>query len=136
MRAAHIQDLKNQVPDYLANSGFNLDIILSKYINKSAKLKLFVYHLTKEQEKILLDKVKVFGYEVNQNYKVKDLINTRKSFNYVQAHDIFNSIQLKISAPLKQVINSAFMEGVTIWHVRDLNDFKGILDYDADNTEV
>lgn len=78
-----------------------------------------------------------YGYNFQNKFgKLKDLINTRYYFNYIECPETFENISMQLSASTKQIINDSVANGLTIWHVRDLNTFKGIKNYNYENVEM
>lgn len=84
--------------------------------------------ITEENAKILANYFHMFGYKVNQNYNLADVIHTRESFNYVQ------TINAKFSGNVPhdylEQIREMFDRGVTLWHTDDVGN------YDVENNEL
>lgn len=76
------------------------------------------------------------GYYIRQLRVFKNMVNTRYYFNYIQTGDVYNNITSQQSAGIKQLISSTLQDGLRIWHVRDVNTFKGIENYDYENQEI
>lgn len=77
-----------------------------------------------------------FGNTLNIIDDPKNYMNTRYYFNYIKGGNVFSLIKNRWSANRKQIINDAFQTGFTIWHVRDVETFKGIANYEYENQEI
>ena len=136
MRDAQIKDFKNQVPSFKAGTGIFGNLIIENNLPNATILKLSQYTLPEFLEDQLLSNVNLFGYQVKAEIKLADIINCREKWNYVQATDVFNTLNVKLSPPIKQIISGAFEQGIRIWHYRDSASWKGMLAYQESNNEV
>ena len=78
----------------------------------------------------------MYGYKTLQLKKIKEIINSRYLHNYIIALDVFNSIDNKLSPKIKEIITNAFAAGLSIWHYRNKQNWKGILAYEWENWEM
>lgn len=76
------------------------------------------------------------GYLVEELHNIDTIKSTRYYFNFVKAEDVFNTIDLQVSSEIKQLIGATFRDGITLWHYRDKNTWKGILNYTYENIEM
>lgn len=83
-------------------------------------------------------KVRVYNYLYHYGYKCNDFKkpNTRSRyyFNYIKT--IGANIKTNIDADFRAEIENAYNNGLTIWHYRDAETFKGINNYDYENVET
>ena len=139
MRDGQIKDKKSQIPSYKVGTGLYAPLIMENEIADANNLQVNQYTLPEFLKKQMNDQAKIFGYDVGINMKLKDIIHSRKGFVYVEANNVFNSIndtKYKLSAPIKQIFGTMFRKGVWIWIYRDKASWKGIMDFDKDNKEV
>lgn len=78
----------------------------------------------------LRENLKLFGYNYNRIADIKDLIKTRKYYNYIQAN-VFE-IDAKISENVKDLIKSIFKKGIRVWYS---DTFTGEIDFNLNNYE-
>lgn len=130
---AHRKDIKNSPPD-IVNTGSTL--LLDSYL-KGLDTKITRYRLDPQDDLLIREHFYKYGYNWNQKlHDINPLLTSRYYFNYIQADETFENIKLQSSAELKQLINDTIAGGITIWHVRDINNFKGIKNYDYENMEM
>lgn len=123
-----MQELKD-TPDNIRQAGNNAEfdlldnnyqIVLSKHRIKEAhylKLFNFFYH---------------YGYKCN-NFK-KPNVRSRYYFNYIKA--IGANIKSNIDSEYRNEIATIYDKGITIWHYRNAQTFKGVNNYDYENVEI
>lgn len=124
-------DLKNapDIPSAINNAyGLNQQLQVEDCILK--------FSLRDNYKKQVYNYLFKYGYENPILANPLDLIKSRYYFNYIKTGNIFSLIKNKYSGNKKQIINDAFRNGVTIWHVRDLGTFKGISNYINENIEM
>ena len=128
------QDLMKQSPSI--NPGNNLFINL--FLNKTKKneLNYIVQKPNAVHRQLAHDNMNMFGYKTMQLKKLKEVVNSRYIHNYVIAKDVFNSIDNKLSVKIKEIITNAFDTGLSIWHYRSKQNWKGILSYEWENWEI
>lgn len=126
-----IHDLK-QTPDspVIMSNNYSVDQ------NTTVKPRLKVYKLPETIEQKAYDFLYKYGYVVGKLDKWDNIKDTRYYFNYIKTDNVFSNIKNRYSANIKQIINDTFKVGFTIWHVRDLDTFKGIVNYDYENQEM
>lgn len=127
----NMRDLKKTPdrPDALTDTyGLNLSQ------NKPAYLA--IYSLPELHLRSCYDYLYKNGYFVRQLRTFKDIVNTRYYFNYIQTGDVYNNITSQQSASVKQLISSTLQDGLRVWHVRDVETFKGIENYKYENQEM
>ena len=83
-------------------------------------------------------KNKIFKYFQHYGYKVNDFkkpnIKSRYYYNYIKTIDA--NIKSNINQEYIEEIASLYNKGITFWHYRDANTFKGIKNYDYENVEI
>lgn len=89
-----------------------------------------------ENEQLLFDMFTEIGYEVNVRQPFETFSNTRYYYNFIKTDSVFSNISNRLSSTIKQTISDGFERGLTVWHVRDLETFKGIVNYDYENEEM
>ncbi len=99
------------------------DKIIKKVLPEDYKLRAYDY-------------LYAMGYNIRKLDKIENWLNTRYYFNYIQTGSVFSNIGLNLSAKQKQIISDSMQNGITIWHYRDKNTFKGILNYEYENQEM
>jgi hypothetical protein len=107
---------------------------LGRLTGKTGELVAVERGLLPEHEKMLLDYVKQYGYQVSTFENILSFIKTRRKYNYIEATDVFNDIIMNLSAPIKQAFNDAFASGLYIWHIRSIGDT--IKNFDGLNDET
>lgn len=99
-------------------------------------VKLIQRKPTDEMEEALFDYFGKVGYSIGLFGNVEDFLNTRYYHNFVKTGALDTNIVNKFSPDIKAEISATFEQGVTIWHVRDLDTFKGIMNYSYENQEL
>lgn len=83
-------------------------------------------------------KESIFNYFYRFGYKCNDFkkpnVRSRYYFNYIKT--IGANIKSNIDNDFITEIRSIFDNGITIWHYRDSNTFKGVNNYDFENVEL
>lgn len=129
-----LKDIQNRIPQTTAGNNFLISLLLGNENRNEHYLienNLLPQHLVK-----LASYFQTNGYAFKELSPIVNHINDRYFYNYIKATDIFNSIQLKLSPTIKQIISTAFADGVMIWHYRSKQHWKGILSYDRENWET
>ena len=123
-----MQDLKN-TPDSVRESGNNAEFDI---MDRNYQIVFSRFVLKLEFFKKLFNYFYRYGYACN-NFKLPD-IRSRYYFNYIQSPDmcIDSGIDNEYINKIKQI----YRDGITIWHYRDENTFKGVENYDYENVEM
>ena len=125
---AQIKDLK-ETPDKVQKT--TLDTTLD-YAIDDIYIKVNTYEI---HDKF---KNKIFNYFYHYGYKCNDFkkpnVRSRYYFNYIKT--IGANIKTNIDANVKTEIMQIYDNGITIWHYRDKNTFKGVNNYDYENVEM
>lgn len=83
-------------------------------------------------------KNKIFNYLYHFGYKCNDFkkpnVRSRYYFNYIKT--IGANIKTNIDADYKAEIMQIYDAGITIWHYRNKETFKGVNNYDYENVEM
>lgn len=125
---ARIEDIK-ATPDKVQKSSLDPFIDL---LTDGLKLRVKRFTIKDEFKK------KVFKYLYNYGYKTNELKtpNTRSRyyFNYIKTIgcNLIGDLDFDILNQLKNIYNN----GITIWHFRDVNTFKGVNNYEYENVEM
>ena len=121
-------DLKNS-PDTVRNVGNGAQYYIS---NDMVYFRLFTYSITDEFREKLFEYFYRYGY-ATKTFKVPD-INTRYYFNYLQTigANIVSNIDNEYITEIKGILD----RGVTFWHYRDAQTWKGIENYEYENAEL
>ena len=128
---ANMRDLKKtpNIPQAVSNQyGLNLSFNRPVYISRRTIPEL--------QLQTVYDYLYQSGYYIRKLVNLKDFMKTRYYFNYLKTGDTFNNITSQLSAEIKQIISDTLQQGVRIWHVRDLDHYKGLLNYEFENQEM
>ena len=125
---AQIKDLK-ETPDEIKQT--NLDVILNVGVQK-------LFYRFDEYSIDFNFKYKIFNYFYHYGYKCNDFkkpnVRSRYYFNYIKT--IGANIKTNIDANVKSEIMQIYDNGITIWHYRDKDTFKGVNNYDYENVEM
>lgn len=127
------QDLKN-APNDIKSIG---NLALQKEF-QNLDYDITLTSLLPVEKQTVIDYYRKHGNRIDENRYVSDFINSRWAWNFIQTENVFSLIKNRYSSPRKQVINSTFKKGFTIWHIRSdwLSYFKGIGDYSLENLET
>ncbi len=131
------QDLKNAPDTYRAPSS----PLIRSFLNNENNNYFFssLNSFWKDQQLSIYDGLYKFGYSYEKIEKITDeVMNSRYYFNFVQADNTYECLNnsLNLSTRQKELIDISFKEGITIWHYRDENTWKGILNYEFENLEM
>lgn len=122
------EDLK-QAPDNVSKLGNNLTFDI---IDDNIKYILRHYRIKEQFRQSIFKYFSTFGYKTN-TFEIPD-IRSRYYFNYIKT--IGANIVSNISNDAIQKLKDIFDNGVTIWHFRDADTFKGIFNYEYENLEM
>lgn len=125
---ARVQDMKNS-PDKVNDT--QLDLV-ADYIKKGINIYINRYELRDQFKQLLFEYFHHYGYSSNE-FKIPN-IKSRYYFNYIKTRGCILSSNIDEEA--KQEICNIFDKGVTIWHYRDSQTFKGICNFDYENMEM
>ena len=128
------EDLSRQSPAINPGNNLFINLVLNK--TKKNELNYIIQRPNPVHRQQAGDNMSMYGYKVLQLKKLKDIINSRYLHNYIVALDVFNSIDNKLSVKIKEIITNAFSEGLSIWHYRSKQNWKGILSYEWENWEM
>jgi len=123
-----MQDLKD-TPDSLRQTGNNAEFDIADDNIGVVGLSLTIK--TEFMEK-LYNYLYHYGYKCN-NFKVPNT-RSRYYFNYIKT--IGATLNTNIDTEWTEKIKQVYDNGVTIWHYRDANTFKGVNNYDYENVQV
>ena len=123
-----MQDLKD-TPDSLKQAGNNAEFDIAD--NNIGVIGLSLTIKPEFLEK-LYNYLYHYGYKCN-NFKVPNT-RSRYYFNYIKT--IGATLNTNIDSEWAEKIKQVYDNGVTIWHYRDANTFKGINNYDYENVQV
>ena len=136
MQDSQIDDLKNRVPNVVLGEGLVFTQLLHKIYPQSKGAKIILMSLLPHEEDKLLDDIKISGIYHQQNVRIKDIINSRTHFNYVEGEMVFTNIAKKLSSNIKEQIGKAFKDGLHIWHYRGKDMWGGVSNFDTPNTQI
>lgn len=125
------QDLSQGTLNYKAK-GNNAYAFIQRYGNYNSGLKVRTYSIAEQFKRFAYNFFYHYGYKCN-DFKVPDL-KSRYYFNYIQMPDV--SMFTKIDNEYIQKLKSIYSNGITIWHYRDANTWKGVSDYTYENVEM
>lgn len=125
---SQINDLKNK-PDEVQKTA--LDLVLD-YTTKDLYITLNNYDIYPQFKSKVFNYFYHYGYKCN-NFK-KPNVRSRYYFNYVKT--IGANIKTNIDAEYRAEIANIFNNGITIWHYRNAQTFKGVNNYDYENVEI
>ena len=127
-------DLQNKSPAVNPGNNLFLNMVMNK--TKRNELHYIIQKPNSVHRKIVHDNMVQYGYKVLQLKKLKDVVNSRYMHNYIVANDVFNALDNKLSPRIKEIISNAFLQGLSIWHYRNKQTWKGILAYEYENWEM
>ena len=120
------KDIKD-TPDEVRNAGSSFISNKVKY-NNLITLQIYDSVLKENNFKYFLH----YGYKCNEFKKPN--VRSRYYFNYIKT--IGANIKSNISADYKNEIAEIFNNGITLWHYRSNDTFKGVNNYDYENVEM
>lgn len=122
------EDIKN-TPDRVRSQGQNYSIT-----NTLIKMDYDITILTIQD----VYKNKVFNYFMHYGYACRDFKkpNTKSRYYYNYIQTIGCNLKSDIDNEYRDEIKSIYDKGITIWHYRDANTFKGVGNYDYENAEM
>lgn len=122
------QDLK-QTPDNVRVAGNNAEFDI---LDNNFKITKSLFTIKEEFYKRIFNYLYHYGYACN-NFKTPDL-KSRYYFNYIKTIGVV--IKTGIDNVYKQQLEDIYNNGVTLWHYRNANTFKGVNNYDYENVET
>lgn len=122
------QDIK-QEPNSVKSQGNNASFTLVRQI---IGLELEYYTITEANKKRLFNYFNHYGYQCN-DFK-KPNLRSRYYFNYIKT--IGANINTGIDADFRNELVTIYDKGITIFHYRDSQTFKGINNYNYENVEM
>lgn len=120
-------DIKNQ-PDEMRTASDDISTLSMAHQLKSWQL----VTIKDEYKQAIFNYFYRFGYKCN-DFK-KPNVKSRYYFNYIKT--IGANIKSNIDNDFITEIRTIFDNGITIWHYRDSNSFKGVNNYDYENVEL
>lgn len=128
MTQAKITDMLN-TPNSIKTTGNDT---LFNLINSGRKVDIIEYSLSRPAQDRLNNVFFRFGYKYNNYESIRNVMGTRKYFNYVKT-SYCNLASAKVPNEYLEEVKQIFNKGVTIWHV---DNGATVLDYNVDNVEV
>lgn len=125
---AQIKDLK-ETPDTVSKP--NIDYI-NNFINKDLFYIETLYKLPYDIENRVFNYLYTYGYSVKK-FGTPDL-RSRYYFNFIKT--ISSNIISELDDSFINKIAQIYDKGITIWHYRNANKWKGILNYEYENLEM
>ena len=122
------QDIK-QEPNSVKSQGNNASFALVRQI---LGVELEFYSITEANKKRLFNYFNHYGYQCN-DFK-KPNLRSRYYFNYIKT--IGANINTGIDADFRNELVTIYDNGITIFHYRDSQTFKGINNYNYENVEM
>ena len=122
------QDIK-QEPNSVKSQGNNASFALVRQI---LGIELEFYSITEANKKRLFNYFNHYGYQCN-DFK-KPNLRSRYYFNYIKT--IGANIKTNIDADFRNELVSIYDKGITIFHYRNSQTFKGINNYNYENVEM
>lgn len=101
-----------------------------------SKLNIFIekLELLPFEKAVIVDNLKMFGYNYNKIGYLNNYIKTRKYYNYLQA--IIYDIDAQIAEQVKDRIKEVFKNGVRFWHADAWEDITQLqIDFNVNNIE-
>lgn len=132
---AQQQDLQNQPPQ-IKNATTTYYQLQNKYFKEIVSLYLM------QASDIVMQKLAWLFHIGGVNYagtptNINKVMNNNYYYNYIKTgQSVFSQFKKDLSAPIKQLIDSILQQGTTIWHIRSIEDFKGIANYNVNNVEM
>lgn len=135
MLATKLGDAQNS-PSQLVGNGNDMSGVITK-----SNLTPIIYH----QE--LWDKLKLkcgyyfqcFGVSLGSLPRnPNDFIDSRYHFNFLQMQSSFENYleTMPLTNEVRQILDKSLANGLTIWHVRNPDTFKGIKNWNVNNVET
>ena len=122
------QDLK-QSPDNVRVAGNNAEFDI---LDSNFKIRKSLFTIKDEFYKRIFNYFYHYGYACN-NFKTPNL-KSRYYFNYIKTIGVV--IKTGIDNVYKQQLEDIYNNGVTLWHYRNVETFKGVNNYDYENVET
>ena len=122
------QDIKNTPDDVKQFAG---DMGVSPFVDEFFA-KFVTYEITAEFKQKLFKFFQMYGYKSNA-FKVPD-VKSRYYYNYIKTNDV--NLTADLNQDIIQKLKSIYNNGVTVWHYRDAETFKGLFNFDYENLEM
>lgn len=122
------KDIRNQPNDI---KQFNGDLSLSIFTTNLLP-KEIEYTITNEQKNIIFNYFFHYGYKCN-DFK-KPNVRSRYYFNYIKTIGV--NLKTNIDGDFRRELEDIYNNGITIWHFRNANKFKGVNNFDYENVEM
>lgn len=122
------EDLK-KTPETTRNIGNNGMFTLASL---KQGVNLNIYSILDEYKDIIYNYFYHYGYKSN-SFK-KPNIKSRYYFNYIKM--VGTNIKTNIDAEYKNELANIYNNGITIWHYRNKDTFKGVNNYEYENAEM
>lgn len=123
-----LEDLK-KTPDTTRNIGNNGLFTIG---TNTQGVYLKIYSILDEFKEIIYNYFFHYGYKSN-TFK-KPNIKSRYYFNYIKM--VGTNIKTNIDAEYKNELVNIYNNGITIWHYRNKDTFKGVNNYEYENAEM
>lgn len=101
-----------------------------------SRLNIFIekLELLPFEKSVIVDNLKMFGYNYNKIGYLNNFIKTRKYYNYIQG--IIYDIDAQIAEQVKDKIKEIFKNGVRFWHADAWKDITQLqIDFNVNNIE-
>lgn len=122
------EDLK-QTPDNISKLGNNLSFDI---LDNNIKFQKRHYRIKEQFRQSIFKYLSTYGYKSN-TFEVPD-IRSRYYFNYIKTIGV--NLTGNISNNSLQKLKEIFDNGVTVWHYRNEQTFKGLFNFEFENLEM
>lgn len=118
-----------KIPDNIKQYGNNGNFAI---VDDNIFPRITLYAIQDQFKNVIYLFFQKYGYKCNES-KVPDT-QSRYYYNYIQTSGC--EIEANIDQEYMDLIKGIYDKGITIWHYRDSNTFKGIGNYDYENVEM
>lgn len=118
-----------KIPDNIKQYGNNGNFAI---VDDNIFPRITLYAIQDQFKNVIYLFFQKYGYKCNES-KVPDT-QSRYYYNYIQTTGC--EIESNIDQEYMDLIKRIYDKGITIWHYRDSNTFKGIGNYDYENVEM
>lgn len=85
---------------------------------------------------IIIKYYQSMGYNYTNFGDFNQLKTNRYHVNYIEVQELYTNLDNNLSIRLNTIISQTFEHGVRIWHFRDPNLWKGVNNYELENTPM
>lgn len=118
-----------KIPDNIKQYGNNGNFAI---VDDNIFPRITLYAIQDQFKNVIYLFFQKYGYKCNES-KVPNT-QSRYYYNYIQTSGC--EIESNIDQEYMDIIKGIYDKGITIWHYRDSNTFKGIGNYDYENVEM